>query len=159
MRYHVSMNNKQLVTYVGFIGALIFVGGVLIANKGREDKLPAVENNITPMQTIEGLQIAIMTEGSGVAIQDGQTAEVDYTGMLIDGTVFDSSVPRKQTFKVHLGQGEVIKGWDLGIVGMKVGEERKLTISPELGYGKNGFPGVIPPNATLIFDVTLKSIQ
>lgn len=110
-------------------------------------------------QNIPGLTMLTITEGSGEGAKSGQTVVVDYTGTLTDGTVFDSSIPRGQPFTVHLGKGEVIRGWDLGIVGMKVGEVRKLTIAPELAYGKDGFPGVIPPNATLIFEVTLRAIK
>lgn len=106
-----------------------------------------------------GIKIEKIMEGEGNGVVSGQTAIVDYTGMLTDGTVFDSSIPRGEPFPVRLGAGEVIQGWELGILGMKVGEKRKLTISPELGYGAQGFPGVIPPNAILIFEVTLKSIQ
>ncbi|OGZ05276.1 MAG: peptidylprolyl isomerase [Candidatus Lloydbacteria bacterium RIFCSPHIGHO2_01_FULL_49_22] len=108
---------------------------------------------------IEGLQIDILTPGTGAGAESGQTLIVDYTGMLTDGTIFDSSIPRGQPFPVNLGRGEVIRGWDLGLVGMKVGEKRKLTISSELAYGKEGFSGVIPPNATLVFEITLKAIQ
>lgn len=107
----------------------------------------------------QGLTIETLAEGTGIGAVSGQTVVVDYTGTLTDGTVFDSSIPRGEPFPVHLGAGEVIKGWDLGLVGMKVGEKRKLTIASELAYGERGFPGVIPPNATLIFEVTLKSIQ
>ncbi len=109
--------------------------------------------------TIPGLTIEILTPGSGAPIAKGQVAVVDYTGSLTNGEVFDSSIPRGQPFSVNLGSGEVIQGWDLGIVGMQVGEVRRLTIAPELGYGASGFPGVIPPNATLVFEVTLRAIK
>jgi peptidylprolyl isomerase len=93
-------------------------------------------------------------------IKTGQTAEVLYTGKLTNGTVFDASSEHgNQPFSFTLGAGQVIKGWDEGVVGMKVGEERTLTIPPDLAYGANGIPGTIPPNATLIFDVTLVGIQ
>jgi FKBP-type peptidyl-prolyl cis-trans isomerase len=117
-------------------------------------------NNSAPMQpSIPGLTTEILTKGTGEAVKKGQTIVVDYTGKLIDGTVFDSSIPRGTPFTLHLGAGEVIPGWDLGIVGMQVGEERRLTILPALAYGPDGISGVIPPNATLVFDVTLRAIR
>jgi len=89
----------------------------------------------------------------------GDEVSVNYTGTLEDGTKFDSSLDRGEPFTFTLGAGQVIKGWDQGLLGMKVGEKRKLTLSPDLAYGKNGFPPVIPPNAKLIFDVELISIN
>lgn len=104
------------------------------------------------------LQSEILKEGTGDAIRVGQVAEVHYDGALVDGTMFDSSRRRGQTFSFILGRGQVIRGWDEGVVGMKVGEQRKLTIPAEMGYGAGGVPGVIPPNATLVFDVELVGI-
>lgn len=109
--------------------------------------------------TIQGMKIETTKEGTGVEIKDGQTAVVHYTGKLTDGTVFDSSVTRGTPFEFPLGAGMVIKGWDLGVLGMKVGEKRTLTIPAELGYGARGAGGVIPPNATLVFDVELLGIK
>ena len=105
------------------------------------------------------LSIDIIKEGSGPAIQVGRTAVVHYTGMFKDGTKFDSSVDRGVPLNFSLGGGEVIKGWDQGIVGMKVGEKRKLEIPPELGYGASGAGGIIPPNTTLIFEIELLEIK
>lgn len=101
------------------------------------------------------LKIETTTEGTGAVAEVGQKVFVHYTGKLEDGTVFDSSVTRGQPFSFVLGQGQVIKGWEQGILGMKVGEARILTIPPELGYGAAGAGGVIPPNATLVFEVEL----
>ena len=89
----------------------------------------------------------------------GDVISVHYTGKLVDGTKFDSSVDRGEPFTFTLGAGQVIKGWDQGLVGMRVGEKKTLVLSPELAYGKNGYPPVIPPNATLTFDIELISIK
>lgn len=111
-------------------------------------------------KTINGMKIEVTKEGTGEPIKSGQTAVMLYSGKLTDGTVFDASSKHgNQPFEFSLGAGQVIKGWDEGIVGMKVGEERTLTIPPELGYGTSGAGNVIPPNATLIFDVTLVGIK
>lgn len=105
------------------------------------------------------LKIETMEQGQGQEVKSGDTIRVHYTGYLEDGTKFDSSVDRGQPFEFQIGMGQVIKGWEQGLIGMKVGEKRKLTIPPELGYGSRGAGGVIPPNATLIFDVELLEIK
>ncbi|WP_434779583.1 FKBP-type peptidyl-prolyl cis-trans isomerase [Neisseria sp. Ec49-e6-T10] len=97
--------------------------------------------------------------GEGDEAQKGQEVTVHYTGYLTDGSKFDSSVDRKQPFSFRLGVGQVIKGWDEGFAGMKIGGKRKLTIPPEMGYGARGAGGVIPPNATLIFEVELLGLN
>ena len=96
--------------------------------------------------------------GTGAEAVAGKTVEVDYTGWLLDGKQFDSSRGRGP-FAFALGGGQVIKGWDQGVVGMKVGGKRRLTIPPELGYGMRGFPGVIPAQATLVFEVELLAVR
>jgi len=101
------------------------------------------------------LEIEDQIVGDGDEAIAGQTVEVHYTGWLTDGTKFDSSHDRDQTFSFKLGGGQVIAGWDQGVAGMKIGGARKLTIPPEMGYGERGAGGVIPPNATLIFKVEL----
>ena len=105
------------------------------------------------------LKIEILKEGNGPAAAAGQKVSVQYTGWLINGTKFDSSVDRGQPFQFQLGADRVIKGWDEGVAGMKVGEKRKLTIPSNLGYGERGAGGAIPPNATLIFEVELLGVQ
>ncbi|MBX4210437.1 FKBP-type peptidyl-prolyl cis-trans isomerase [Candidatus Parcubacteria bacterium] len=96
--------------------------------------------------------------GTGAVAQNGKMITVHYTGTLTDGTKFDSSRDRGTPYQFTLGNGDVIRGWDLGIVGMKVGGKRKLTIPPQLGYGITGY-GPIPPNATLLFDVELLGVK
>lgn len=104
------------------------------------------------------LIIEDLQEGAGNAAQKGKEITVHYTGYLTDGTKFDSSIDRRQTLTITLGVGQVIKGWDEGFDGMKEGGKRKLTIPPEMGYGARGAGGVIPPNATLIFEVELLKV-
>lgn len=104
-------------------------------------------------------QIVDLKAGTGPAAKAGDRVSVHYTGTLTDGTKFDSSRDRGQPFAFPLGQGRVIRGWDVGIVGMQVGGQRKLTIPPEEAYGSRGAGGVIGPNATLVFDVEMLKIE
>jgi peptidylprolyl isomerase len=112
--------------------------------------------------TPSGLRIIDVKPGTGPVPQAGQTVTVNYTGWLFvdgkKGKKFDSSLDRGEPFSFTLGQGQVIKGWDEGVAGMKIGGKRKLTIPPELGYGARGAGGVIPPNATLVFEVELLGV-
>ena len=108
---------------------------------------------------MSGLEIEDQVVGHGEEAVAGHTVEVHYTGWLTDGTRFDSSLDRNQTFRFKLGAGQVIAGWDQGVAGMKIGGTRKLTIPPEMGYGSRGAGGVIPPDATLIFKVELISLS
>lgn len=105
------------------------------------------------------LIIEELVVGNGATATAGQTVSVHYTGWLTDGKKFDSSVDRNDPFEFRLGAGQVIAGWDQGVAGMQIGGKRKLTIPPELGYGSRGAGGVIPPNATLVFEVELLGLR
>ena len=105
------------------------------------------------------LKIEKLTTGNGLAPKKGQAVTVHYTGWFTNGGKFDSSVDRDEPFTFVLGEGQVIAGWDLGVATMKIGDKVKLTIPPELGYGREGYPGAIPPNSTLVFEVELLGIN
>jgi FKBP-type peptidyl-prolyl cis-trans isomerase len=113
------------------------------------------------MSTTEDVKVEVLREPQdpeGTKAQAGHTLLVHYVGTLTDGTKFDSSRDRKDFFTFKLGDGQVIKGWDIGLLGMQDGEIRKLTIPGHLAYGEKGVPGLIPPNATLIFEIELLEI-
>jgi FKBP-type peptidyl-prolyl cis-trans isomerase FkpA len=115
--------------------------------------------NGTPQPTGSGLQIVEIEAGTGPEARTGQEVTVHYTGWLTDGTKFDSSRDRGEPFKFGLGRGQVIRGWDEGVAGMKVGGRRRLVIPPELGYGARGAGGAIPGGATLLFNVELLGVR
>jgi FKBP-type peptidyl-prolyl cis-trans isomerase len=149
------------------LGILLFKGRPANAPTNESNKEVAAENKkSTEVSTNQnnsknmGLEIKTTQEGTGErVVKSGDTISVHYTGKLADGTKFDSSVDRGTPFTFQIGQGMVIQGWEQGLLGMKVGEKRTLTIPSELGYGSRGAGAVIPPNATLIFDVELISIK
>jgi len=104
------------------------------------------------------MKIETIVQGDGAQPKTGETVKVHYTGWLTDGTKFDSSVDRDDPFSFVLGTGQVIAGWDQGVATMRVGDKARLTIPSALAYGPQGYPGVIPPNATLVFEVQLLAI-
>ncbi len=153
--------NKTIVSIVVIV-AVIIVGWYLLNNKnktGMNDTQQQVYENI-----LEGgkLKTAILVEGTGTAAKIGDTVTVNYTGTLENATKFDSNVDpafgHVEPFSFTLGQGRVIQGWELGVLGMKIGEKRKITIAPELGYGAASV-GKIPANSTLIFEVEVTAIN
>ncbi len=115
-----------------------------------------MENQATGSQE---LKVEVLQSGTGPEAKSGDVVSVHYTGYLTNGQVFDSSIGRGEPFPFTLGAGQVIQGWDQVVLGMKVGEKRKLTIPPQLAYGEAGAGGVIPPNATLVFDVEMIKIN
>jgi len=141
--------------------AILSLSGTLFAQAGSskpDNNAPTkVTGNAT--HTVDGLDYWDIKVGDGAVAKAGQTVSVHYTGWLTNGKKFDSSLDHGQPFKFSLGAGQVIKGWDEGVAGMKIGGKRQLRIPPELGYGQRGAGGVIPPNATLIFDVELLGVQ
>jgi FKBP-type peptidyl-prolyl cis-trans isomerase len=137
--------------YIAIVLVLV-IGGIVYNSYNK--------NNINNMSnTQEGLIIEDLIVGGGKEAQVKDSVVVNYVGTLTDGTKFDSSYDRGQPFPFILGAGDVIKGWDKGVLGMKVGGKRKLTISPELAYGDSGAGSIIPPNATLIFEVELLKVE
>lgn len=152
---------------VAFAFGLIFFGSSFFTSSLNPNEMtdapnlaPAAggENEPLPAELPTTLTATDFVEGTGAEAVSGSTVSVHYTGMLPDGTVFDSSVNRGP-FTLQLGAGMVIQGWDQGLVGMKEGGKRRLIIPADMAYGAQGVPGVIPPNATLIFDVEMLDVQ
>jgi FKBP-type peptidyl-prolyl cis-trans isomerase FkpA len=145
------------------LGALVFIAA-LAACTGKSSAPPPVE--APAGSAVTSLQSIPLKPGTGAVVGGGQIAVVQYTGWLYEaaasdhkGKQFDSSLTRREAFKFPLGTGSVIKGWDQGVAGMKVGESRRLIIPPDLAYGDAGAGGVIPPGATLVFDIELVGIE
>ena len=146
------------------ISAVAF--GLVIGCSGKEPATPGTAASPNTTQTVNTMEIVDLKPGPGAAVAAGQTAVVQYTGWLYEnsapekkGKEFDSSLKGGQPFKFAVGGGQVIKGWDQGVLGMKVGGRRRLTIPADLAYGDAGAGGVIPPGATLVFDVELVAIE
>ncbi len=161
--------NNMMIVWVLIV--LVVIGGLIYITI---NKSPAPKENIgveqntnmgntQNVQNTEGVKITTLKEGTGEVAKAGDTVAMNYTGTLTDGTTFDSNVDPKfnhvQPFVFTIGAGQVIKGWDVGVAGMKVGEQRKLELAPLFAYGSSGAGGVIPPNATLIFEVELLGIK
>ena len=155
-----SNNTTKLVIYLVIaalaIGALIYLLS-LVTGTRQSPNASAVPG--TEITTPSGLKYIDEVIGTGVSPKSGQTVTVHYTGTLADGTKFDSSRDRNEPYSRPIGVGLVIKGWDEGIMSMKVGGKRKLIIPPSLGYGLSGNPPNIPPNATLYFDIELLGVK
>jgi len=146
--------------------AALCLGGFLVAACQPGEPPPDAPDSATRAAEVTELQITTLREGEGAVIESGQRAVVHYTGWLhapesddAKGAQFDSSHPRGQPFTFALGAGQVIRGWDKGVEGMRVGEMRRLVIPAEMAYGSRGAGGVIPPNATLLFEVELLEVQ
>jgi FKBP-type peptidyl-prolyl cis-trans isomerase len=143
-----------------FTLSILFVFVVLGIASAQAEKSPVAPTKVDgkPKTTASGLQYWDIKVGTGATAAAGKTVKVHYTGWLTNGKKFDSSIDRGQPFAFSLGAGQVIKGWDEGVAGMKVGGKRQLKIPPELGYGARGAGNAIPPNSTLIFDVELLDV-
>lgn len=163
--------NKNYLMLIGLLLASGIIGYFLFMNPS-DSSLKKVENSVLPTASPSGtinptttttmdgqLKIEDIKVGTGDEAVAGKKVTVNYSGTLTDGTKFDSSYDRGIPFSFNLGEGDVIQGWDLGVAGMKVGGKRKLTIPSDLGYGARGAGDVIPPNATLVFEVELLKVE
>ena len=149
---------KQVVFAIvifGIFGVIIYYAFIGF----KPEQTGVIDNDINIQETMSELQIEVIEEGTGAEAVNGASISVHYTGTLEDGTVFDSSRTRGVPFEFVLGQGQVIAGWDQGVLGMKVGGKRKLIIPPALAYGDNGIPGTIPEKATLTFEIELLGVE
>ncbi|GAB4145294.1 MAG: FKBP-type peptidyl-prolyl cis-trans isomerase [Patescibacteria group bacterium] len=159
-----------ILILVGLLGGLFLLNAPTqtVTTGSTQSEQRMQEDNQTTQDTTQsgktvklpnGLEYTDTVEGTGDTVQTGDYISIHYVGTLEDGTKFDSSVDRNQPFETYIGVGQVIQGWDQGVVGMKVGGERTLVIPSNLAYGDSGIPGAIPPKATLIFKVKLLGIR
>jgi peptidylprolyl isomerase len=154
----IVVNYKNLGIIIAFIAAFTLGLLILLLYEGAKPATPtAVEPQISQAEA-EQVKTEDLQVGTGKEAQNGNKLTVNYVGTLTDGTKFDSSYDRKEPFTFTLGEGQVIKGWDEGLLGMKEGGKRRLTIPPSLAYGESG-SGPIPPNSTLIFEIELLKVE
>ncbi len=152
---------SRKILWIG-VGLLVIIAGYFFLtnkNASKEEPKPSLKKEINMATDSAKLVIEDIKIGDGKEVKSGDTVVMHYKGTLVDGTKFDSSYDRNEPFETQIGVGQVIKGWDQGVPGMKIGGKRKLTIPPDLGYGSTGAGAVIPPNATLIFEVELVDIK
>lgn len=153
----------SIIIFAAVAGGLLWFGSGYskkISNESLQNKNKvAIEAEQAQSKIMEKLVIKDVIVGNGAEAKSGDTVTVNYVGTLDNGKKFDSSYDRNEPFSFDLGAGDVIRGWDLGVAGMKVGGKRELTIPPELGYGQNGAGTVIPPNATLHFTIELLNVS
>lgn len=159
--------DKKVILAIAII-LIVIVGGLYFLLLPKKDTGPEQQNNNQPANEqqnsnqssqIQNMKIETLKEGTGEGAKNGDTVTVNYVGTLQDGTKFDSSIDRNEPFSFTLGENRVIQGWELGVLGMKVGEKRKLTIPPELAYGSQAVGGVILANSTLVFEIDLLGIS
>jgi FKBP-type peptidyl-prolyl cis-trans isomerase len=175
-----AYNRQKWIAVIMAVGLLLLIAGSVFAYRMQQNSPDLININDNKMTDLNGNNKANLTEAipasqpirtdSGLIMQDlvigtgeealaGDTVAVNYVGVLENGEIFDSSYSRNEPFPFTIGAGRVIKGWDEGVAGMKIGGKRKLIIPPHLGYGEAGAGGVIPPNATLVFEVELLAIK
>ena len=162
------MNKKNLIIIFVIILILVIAAIYLFNQQNNKMNLTANLNQSNQLEEnqqtsnsfdIQGMKVEVLKEGTGEPAKTGNTVSVHYVGTLLNGTKFDSSVDRGEQFAFILGENRVIQGWELGVLGMKVGEKRKLTIPAELAYGDRAVGNIIPANSTLVFEVELFKIN
>ncbi|MHB8674706.1 MAG: FKBP-type peptidyl-prolyl cis-trans isomerase [Candidatus Limnocylindrales bacterium] len=154
------MNKTILIIIIAVIVLAVLWGIYLVvANMQSSGQQPQSQTGQSNSPDMQGMKVTVLKEGTGTPVKNGDIVKVNYIGTLQDGTKFDSSYDRKIPFTFTLGAHQVIKGWDLGVLGMKLGEKRQLVIPPALAYGQSGIPIVIPKNATLTFQIELLQIS
>jgi FKBP-type peptidyl-prolyl cis-trans isomerase len=157
-----NKKNTNIVILLAIAVIIIFVAlgafGLNVFNLGgtAEEAQSDILTELTETGTVADLRVQVLAEGSGEPVVQGDVVSVHYTGYFVDGTVFDSSRDTGTPYTLTLGAGSVIPGWEMGLIGMKVGERRLLAIPPQFAYGETGY-GSVPPNSTLVFDVELVS--
>ena len=143
--------------WIWILVVIVVVAGLVFLTRNGDT------SQVGEVMQLDGVKVTIVSEGTGPESQNGDNVSMNYTGRLTDGTVFDSNVDpafnHVEPFTFTLGAGQVIRGWDVGVLGMKQGEKRTLEIQPDYAYGERGAGNIIPPNATLVFDVELLEIK